>query len=60
MTKEITANSWSVNKKVIALVSVAEWIEHQPVNQKVASSIPRPGTCVGYRPGPQWGHVRGS
>ena len=32
---------------------VAQWIEHQPTNQRVASSIPIQGTCLGCRPGPQ-------
>ena len=40
-------------KTLIALAGVARWIEHQPVNQRVASSIPSQGTCLGCRPGPQ-------
>ena len=36
---------------VIALVGVAQWIE--PVNQRVTSSIPSQGTCLGCGPGPQ-------
>ena len=35
-----------------ALAGVAQWIECQPVNQKVAGSIPSQGTCLGCRPGP--------
>ena len=38
-----------------ALAGVAQWTEHQPVNQKVASSIPGQGTCLGCGPGPQLG-----
>ena len=36
-----------------ALASVAQWIQHRPVNQRVAGSIPSQGTCLGCRPGPQ-------
>ena len=38
-----------------ALAGVAQWIEPWPVNQKVAGLIPRQGTCLGCRPGPQQG-----
>ena len=38
-----------------ALAGVAQWTEHGPVNQKVTSYIPRQGTCLGCRPGPQLG-----
>ena len=38
-----------------ALVGVAQWIECQPVNLKVASLIPSQGTCLGCGPGPQLG-----
>ena len=38
-----------------ALAGVAQWIECQPVNQRVAGSIPIQGTCPGCGPGPQWG-----
>ena len=30
-------------------------VEHGPANQMVASSVPSQGTCLGWRPGPQWG-----
>ena len=40
---------------VIGLVGVAQWTECQPVNQKVASSIPSQGTCLDCRPGLQLG-----
>ena len=38
-----------------ALAGVAQWIECQPANQKVADLIPSQGTCLDCRPGPQWG-----
>ena len=38
-----------------ALAGVAEWIECQPVNQKVISSISSQGTCLGCGPGPKLG-----
>ena len=36
-----------------ALAGVAQWIEHGPADQRVASSIPSQGTCLGCGPGPQ-------
>ena len=30
-----------------ALAGVAQWIECQPVNQRVTGSIPSQGTCLG-------------
>ena len=39
----------------IALAGVAQWIEHWPVNQRVAGSIPSQDTWLGCRPGPQLG-----
>ena len=38
-----------------ALAGVAQWIEHQPTNQRVIGSIPGQGTCLGCEPGPRWG-----
>ena len=38
-----------------ALAGVAQWTEHRPANQGIAGSIPSQGTCLGCRPGPQWG-----
>ena len=32
----------------IALAGVAQWIECQPANQRVPSSIPSQGTCLGF------------
>ena len=43
---------WS-NKKMTALAGVAQWIECQPVKQRVTRSIPSQGTCLGWGPGPQ-------
>ena len=43
------------NKKAGALAGVAQWIEHGPENQRVTSSIPSQGTCLGCGPGPQYG-----
>ena len=37
----------------MALDGVAQWIEHWPVNLRVAGSIPSQGTCLGCRSGPQ-------
>ena len=34
---------------------VAQWAEHQPVNQRVTAWIPSQGTCLGLGPGPQQG-----
>ena len=34
------------------LPCVAQWIECQPVNQRVTGSIPSQGTCLGCGPGP--------
>ena len=39
-------------------LSVAQWIEHQPVNQKVTSLIPTQGTCLGCGPGSLVGGVQ--
>ena len=38
-----------------ALAGVAQWIEFWPENQRVTSSIPSQGTCLGCGPGPQYG-----
>ena len=37
----------------VLLAGVAQWIECQPVNQRVASWIPSQGTRLGCEPGPQ-------
>ena len=40
---------------ICALAGMAQWTECRPANQKVTSSIPTHGTCLGCRPGPQMG-----
>ena len=40
---------------LMALAGVAQWIECRPVNQRVVSSIPSQGTCLGCGLGPQLG-----
>ena len=37
----------------VALAGVAQWIECRPVNQRIASSIPSQGICLGCGPGLQ-------
>ena len=44
----------------IALAGVAQWIECQPMNQRVTGSIPSQGTCLGCWPGPQLGCAGGN
>ena len=47
---------WSFKKLLkCALAGVAEWIERQPLNQRVTSLIPSQSTCLGCRPGPPSG-----
>ena len=36
-----------------AMAGVTQWIECQPVNQRVVGSIPSQGTCLGYGTSPQ-------
>ena len=56
MTIEIKAIIWvpkrmkGVLKTSAALAGVAQWIEHQPVNQRVAGLNPSQGTCLGCGP----------
>ena len=50
--KEILSNIKMIN---IALAGVAWQIECWPVNQRVASLIPRQSTCLGGEPGPNLG-----
>ena len=40
---------------ISTLAGVAQWIECQPVNQKVTGLIPSQDTYLGYRSGPQEG-----
>ena len=50
---EVTLNFQKLKKKNPALADMAHWIEHLPVKQRVAGSIPSQGTCLGCGPGPQ-------
>ena len=43
-----------LNTQHLALAGVAQWIECQPANQRVTSSIP---SLEHMPPGPQWGGV---
>ena len=45
----------TLEMQLTALAGVAEWIECQPVNQRVTGLIPSQGTCLGCGPGPQLG-----
>ena len=49
-----------VIKMFCTLAGMAQWIEHLPVNQRVAGSIPSHGTCLGCGPGPRRGRLRGN
>ena len=42
-------------KEKLVLAGVTQWIECQPVNQRVASLIPSQGTYLGCGPCPQYG-----
>ena len=42
-----------LKEKKSAMDGVTQWIECQPVSQRVAGSIPSQGTCLGCKPGPQ-------
>ena len=42
------------------LDGVAQWIEYQPVNQRVTSSIPSQGPCLGRGRVPGRGCARGN
>ena len=44
-----------LEKKSQAQAAVAQWIERWPANHRVPSSIPSWGTCLGCRPGSQYG-----
>ena len=44
---------------ITALAGVVQWIDCWPANQKVAGLIPSQGTCLGCRPGLQWGVLKG-
>ena len=60
---EHTHNTWARGnhfhkKSHGALAGVAQWTECQPVNQRVAGSIPSQGTCLGCGPGSLVGGAR--
>ena len=40
---------------ITALAGVTQWIERQPLDQKVAGSVPGQGMCLGCGPGLQLG-----
>ena len=46
---------WNSMFERLALAGVAQWIEHQPMKQRVAGSIPSTGTCLYCSPGPHEG-----
>ena len=56
--KYVLSNIWNKctlpfkNYISLALAGVVQWIGHQPANQRVASSIPSQGMCLGCGPGP--------
>ena len=50
--KFINISSFKIS---VALAGVAQWTERWPVNWRVAGLIPRQGTSLGYRLGPQLG-----
>ena len=50
---------YTIKKMLLAPAGVAQWIEHWPVSQRVAGSIPSWGTRLGCRLGPRSGvHYR--
>ena len=52
ITLDVNDLNISIKRQNLALAGVAQCIEHRPANQRVASSIPSQGTCLGCRPGP--------
>ena len=50
---KLEGQEMNVKKLQDALAGVAQWIEYQPLNQRVAGLIPSQVTCLGYSPGPQ-------
>ena len=53
--KILEKNQAVKSEMFLALAGVAQWIEHWPVNQRVAGLIPSQGTCLGCGPGPHLG-----
>ena len=55
MCKGIISNRNKIeNNAILVLADVPQWTECQPVNQRVAGSIPSQYTCLGCRSGPQY------
>ena len=57
LISEVKKKDKSIFKKKCedrTLAGVVQWIERQPVNQGVASSIPSQGTSLGCGPGPEY------
>ena len=52
---QVTYRKPVIHNKFYALSGVAQWIEHQPVNQRVAGLIPSQGMCLGCRSGSKLG-----
>ena len=49
------SNFTILRNNIKVLAGVAQWIECWPVNQRVTSSIPSQGMCLGCGLGPLWG-----
>ena len=47
----------SLKKEMSALAQWLSWLEHCPIHQKVAGSIPSQGTFLGCRSDPWSGHI---
>ena len=61
MDPERTTPIYIINKiPKVALAGVAQWIEHQPANQRVTGSIPSEGTCLVVDQVPGGGYARGN
>ena len=50
----------TVNKQLVTRANNLALAGHHPAKQKVADSVSGQGTCLGWGPGPQLGHVRGN
>ena len=56
-SKTVTATDTNVYgpiKRTRALAGVVQWMECQPVNQRVNGSIPSQGTCLGWEANTHW------
>ena len=57
----ISKNLSPLKNSHTAQAGVAQWTECQPVNQRIAGSIPSQGICLGWRSGPlHEGRARGN